>query len=397
MFSYSLLSLIGSIFGLAGLILLFVQFCVGNRFITRLITVDLIKINKLHQKIGQFATPFILIHPVIQLFMYRSSVLFILPKNAFEVGVTFGKIALIIFIIVWISSITLRSKLRYRPWLYIHYIGYLLLASAFIHANIIGSFIRSKSTIQSFWFFFAFLFGLVLLFRFIKFLGIGNYKYKLVSKEPVGENILIFKFLALGKRIKPEPGQFMYIQVHPAGESHPFSCMEIENEGEYLRFGIKIDGKFTHKLSEVEINNAVSMDGPYGVFTKEGHNLQPKVLIAGGIGITPFIELVKQYGDRSTYLFYSNRTVKDAVLRNKLISILGDRYIDIITQEKVQGTKLIGSKLNADGVKSLIPLEIVKNAKFFICGKKSFYDYYKGILLELNVSKSSIFYEKFEL
>lgn len=65
-------------------------------------------------------------------------------------------------------------------------------------------------------------------------------------------------------------------------------------------------------LEEAAPGTEVDLDGPYGSLTLHRNVAKPAVLMAGGIGITPFRSIVKDATERrlphKVTLFYSNRT-----------------------------------------------------------------------------------------
>jgi ferredoxin-NADP reductase len=64
------------------------------------------------------------------------------------------------------------------------------------------------------------------------------------------------------------------------------------------------------------------MDGPSGSFNLHKNDAKPAVFLAGGIGITPFLSIVRQAAKdrqrRSLYLFYSNRRPEDSAFLDML-------------------------------------------------------------------------------
>lgn len=66
----------------------------------------------------------------------------------------------------------------------------------------------------------------------------------------------------------------------------------------------------------------LKMDGPTGSFVLHENAAKPAVFLAGGIGITPFLSIVRQAAKeemrRAFYLFYSNRRPEDAAFLGPL-------------------------------------------------------------------------------
>jgi ferredoxin-NADP reductase len=82
------------------------------------------------------------------------------------------------------------------------------------------------------------------------------------------------------------------------------------------------DTAFKRSLKIVPLATEVKIGSAAGSFTLHTNRGKPAVFLAGGIGITPFISIVRQaHHDRlphKLYLFYSNRRPEDAPLLNTL-------------------------------------------------------------------------------
>jgi ferredoxin-NADP reductase len=76
------------------------------------------------------------------------------------------------------------------------------------------------------------------------------------------------------------------------------------------------DTAFKRSLKKVPLGTQVKMDPPTGSFTLHKNSAKTAVFLAGGIGITPFLSILRQADhDRlphNLHLFYSNRRAEDA-------------------------------------------------------------------------------------
>lgn len=392
------LVLIGSIAGFIGAIILLWQVILGLRFLSTKISKDLVWFNKLHKKLGIYGTVLIFLHPILKAVTYSGSIKLVFFPNFSDplwLEISYGRIAFSLLLVVWVTSAFFRKKMGFRLWKHIHFLAYLILFFVFLHSGPIGTYLNTYPILMAYWNALAVIFYLIVLYRIYKFLGFGYAKYKLLDKEQVGD-VFIYSFEALDKNVFPDAGQFCYIKMKKHfGEEHPFTVMESYPNKRQLTFGIKAQGKYTKKLSELEIGSVVLLDGPFGVFTLEGHDSKPKVIIAGGIGVTPFVDLVKKFGNENTYMFNANRELGLAVERDQLKEKLGERYVDVIDKEKVSGKNVINGTLTEELTREYLPENIIENAVYFICGPKSFYEKYKKMLLKMKISRESIFYEEF--
>jgi len=117
---------------------------------------------------------------------------------------------------------------------------------------------------------------------------------------------------------KREAGQFAAIRVLKDGqwtEAHPFTLSSAP-EAETLQMTIKKSGAFTSSIPELEPGAPIECAGPFGQFC---HGIEANaeiVMIAGGVGITPFLSVLRHFKDvgagNNIVLFWANKTFADA-------------------------------------------------------------------------------------
>ena len=387
-----------NIAGLLGSILMLWQLILGNRFISRNLTRDYIALIKIHIFLGTYGFLFVLTHPLLEMIKYGQNLTFIfIPdlSSEFAEHVSYGSLAIYLYLFVWISSALLRDKISYRFWRYLHYLTYPLLLFVFLHAVEIGTFLNTFILLKVYFYLMMATFGTFVLYRLSQLLNVGKFPYVLLDKKVNKAGITTYSFLPQAITLKPKVGQFFFIKPTVLAESHPFTAMSFNEENGQLNFSIKAVGKFTNQLEEIEIGQTVFLDGPYGVFTKEAQNKQMKVIIAGGIGITPFVELINRFGGENTKLFYANKYLKDALMREEFRKQLGENYLDVISREKIDSASVIEGRLNEKVLTQNLSAEILKKANFFVCGSPSFMG---GVLMALKkagINKKRIFVEEF--
>lgn len=96
---------------------------------------------------------------------------------------------------------------------------------------------------------------------------------------------------------KIHPGQFVNIEVKNTSEiflRRPFSVFEVDYENNVLSIIIKILGRGSLKLTELKVNDQVSLVLPLGKgFTYPEKN-DKILLVGGGSGVAPMLFLAKQ-------------------------------------------------------------------------------------------------------
>jgi len=103
---------------------------------------------------------------------------------------------------------------------------------------------------------------------------------------------------------------------------HAFSIVSAPTERELIIATRMRDSAFKRALAALPIGSTARLEGPFGSFAWHNDRERPLVLVAGGIGITPFISILRQTAHeawrRPISLIYSNRRPEDAAFLEEL-------------------------------------------------------------------------------
>jgi ferredoxin-NADP reductase len=153
---------------------------------------------------------------------------------------------------------------------------------------------------------------------------------KLVRREEVAKDTMAFHF-EKPSGFKFEAGQFTDVTVvdppetDAEGNTRTFSIASPPFEIELVFTTRMRDTAFKRSLKKVPLATEVKISAAAGSFTLHRNHAKPAVFLAGGIGITPFLSIVRQADhDRlpqQLYLFYSNRRPEDAPFLDTLQSL----------------------------------------------------------------------------
>lgn len=147
------------------------------------------------------------------------------------------------------------------------------------------------------------------------------YSLKLKSRTEVAERTMAFRFdKPAGMTFKA--GQFMdYTLIDPPetdaeGNTRGFSISSAPDDPE-LMFTTRLrDTAFKRVLKTMPLGTEIKVEGPFGSFTLHNNAKRPAVILAGGIGITPFRSIARRAAHEKLpqriFLFYSNRRPEDA-------------------------------------------------------------------------------------
>ena len=391
----STLHILASVVGYLGVALLFVQITFGSRHIFSFFTKDNVFINKIHKFIGIYGTLLIFSHPFFEMMWREDSLLWIVTphfSNQFESSLSFGRFALFLLVILWLTSAIMRESIKWRPWKYTHLIAYPLIFLVLFHTPGVGSFFADYTFIRVIWYVLFWMFIVSLLYRLVAWSGVTKKKGKVLKRDMQGDSLLILT-LSFPKGMKdPEIGQHVYLQARSFGSEHPFTVMEFDKEKGEITFGMRAGGVFVESLKTIQVGSSLFIDGPYGLFTKEAWNTDEKVIIAGGVGVTPFVRLVEKYGKNTTFL-YCNRSVHDA-LRKETIKKNVTLYKDVIElcEEPIPSDTVVG-RLSYDALETILG-EKLRRLPYFICGSPLFIASIRKMLKDIGVSKHKIFFEE---
>jgi ferredoxin-NADP reductase len=93
-------------------------------------------------------------------------------------------------------------------------------------------------------------------------------------------------------------------------------------------------GDFTNRIASATPGQRVFLDGPYGAFTADSASADMLVLIAGGIGVTPMMSIIRTFADkgdkRPLRLLYGSRTYDEITFREELELLAGRAQLKVV-------------------------------------------------------------------
>jgi len=148
----------------------------------------------------------------------------------------------------------------------------------------------------------------------------AGYGSKLLSRIEVAGGTMAFHF-EKPAQFEFKPGQSADVtlsnppETDSEGNTRTLSIASSLFENQLVFATRMRDTAFKRSLQKVPLGTDVKIDSPMGSFTLHKDSAKPAVFLAGGIGITPFVSIVRQ-ADRDRllhklYLFYSNRRPED--------------------------------------------------------------------------------------
>jgi glycine betaine catabolism B len=226
---------------------------------------------------------------------------------------------------------------------------------------------------------------------------------ELEVKEIIYETPTIIEVVFNKPEINFRPGNYIvfYLDVNdPKGNYRDFSIVSSPTE-EDIRIACRLTGSvFKRKLSSLKPGDKVTVKGPFGNFLLD--EKRDIIMIAGGIGITPFMSMIKYVVDLNLgtkiTLFYSNRTPEEIPFKSKFDEIYQtNRNIKLVYTI----TNPLESKKPWNGNKGFIDSNMIKyntsinNKLFYICGPPGMVEAMSALLKSMNIKEEDIKIENF--
>lgn len=232
--------------------------------------------------------------------------------------------------------------------------------------------------------------------------------------------------LAVGRIFRETPDVKTFRLVSPGGGPLPFAHVA----GQYLNLALDIDGRRVNRsytiasspgrdyceISVKRVANGhashhlhdtwregslVKVSAPAGKFVFAGHEARRVVLIAGGVGITPMMSVVRSLTDRcwsgDIHLLFSVRKMHDLVFEDELRYLQG-RFANLHVHFTLTGDP----DVEWDGARGHVSRELIeasvpdlKGGPVLLCGPQPMMIALRAMLVAMGVPSAEVLEEAF--
>jgi len=203
------------------------------------------------------------------------------------------------------------------------------------------------------------------------------------------------------------PGQFLQVEVTPEAEKtarRSYTIASSPTQRAYVELTVKREeqgavSKYLH--DQLAVGDLLKVIGPFGEFTFTGTDAESIVLIAGGVGITPMMSVLRYLTDIAwpgqIFFLYGARSTEEFVFRDEL-ERLERRFANLHVMAAMQrsaGTVWLGPEgpITKDLLSSAVP-DITKR-RVHLCGPPGMMAAMREQLAELGVPEAQLHTEAF--
>ncbi len=393
--------------GFAGLAMMGLQFALTARFrwIGRGLGLD--DLMQVHRQAGLIGGAFVLAHPLVLIAAQPRYLSFLDPRVNLPRSVALGG-AIVAVALLWVLPLARkRLGIAYERWR----LGHALLASyalliGLAHVMRVGYYV-SEPWRRAIWIAMtggAFL--LLLYSRGIRPLAIQRRPWRLREVRFECERVWTLVFEAEGHEgLRFAPGQFVWMTLGASAfslQQHPFTIASSAEISNRMELTVKELGDFTRSVGHLSPGARAHLEGPYGNFTVDGIDAASVVFIAGGIGITPAMSMLRTFrdrGDRRAFaLVHGSETLDKAVFRDEIEGLRSALVLEVIhvLEKPPPGWTGETGHVTREVLERRLDLHAA-GAHYFVCGPGPMMDGVEVGLRAAGVPAARIHCERFEI
>lgn len=187
------------------------------------------------------------------------------------------------------------------------------------------------------------------------------------------------------------------------GMDHTFTLVGTAGSDDLIFATRMRDSRYKQALGRIAPGDRIGVQGPLGDFTLQDGSVRPRVFLAGGIGITPFLTMIrdaaKSHRLEKITLFYSNKDRAGAAFLAELDDLASANqeftFVPTFTGTEATATQWPGETGRIDAAMLLRHVDIASKPVFYIAGPAAIVTGMEHILSGMGVDPTDIRYEAF--
>ena len=325
---------------------------------------------------------------------------------------TVATIALILLAVT--ALLRRRLRLPYRVWRVLHVVlTVVAVAGSAVHVLLLNNLLQVDG--MRIWFTaIAASLAVVLLVRWVLrplLAGRTSFRVQEVRRESADVSTLVLtpargRLFPRSRPLTFAPGQFAWLRLRRWGlfSDHPFTIASGTHGDGTVEFTIRHLGDYTRTLGRLSPGARVFLDGPHGSFSVDHTHATGLVLLAGGVGITPMMSMLRTLADRGDRrphrLLVSGRSPDDLLFAEELEDLQERLHLTVVptlTRPHPGWTGPTG-RIDARMLTTVLPGAFRRNQlDYFLCGSAPFVNGVATALDEIGIPRQRVHTEQFDL
>ena len=205
----------------------------------------------------------------------------------------------------------------------------------------------------------------------------------------------------------PRPGQYLTVALNIDGRpvKRSYTLASSPARGDHCEITVKraANGYASHHVHAALVEGSrVKVSGPAGGFVFDGEGATQVVLLAGGVGITPLMSMVRYLTDRcwpgTIYLVFSVRRASDVIFRDELAYLAARHpqlHVTVTLTQEPADSAWRGSRgpISSELLQRVVPT--LRDGPVYLCGPDAMMTAMRARLAELGVDGARVFTEAF--
>ena len=392
--------------GLVGLGLMVVQVWTSGRqaFVAPDYGAD--NLMHFHRHLGAFAILMVLAHPVTLFIADPEYLRYLDPRTDWMRAVALWALSGALVLVALSSYFRDFFGLSYEVWRLLHgVLALTILVLGLGHALMVDHHLGELWKQALLLAFVGSGIGLIIHSRLIGPLTSRRRPWKVTSVKPERGDAWTLSFEPFGHDgLAFEPGQYAWFTLGDtplALQQHPFSIACAANSRQ-LCFSADAAGDFTKSLKNIEPGTSAWIEGPFGSFVPDPDPNVSLFLVAGGIGITPMMSMLRTYQrsgeQRRVILLYANPDLDQACFTEELEILEQELNLKVVhvLEDPPEGWQGESGLIDEDLLARYLD-RLDGPVQYMTCGPAPLMDQVVSVLRSHGVDWRRIFSERFQI
>ncbi len=309
-------------------------------------------------------------------------------------GATVG--AVLIGVVTVTSLKSIRNRLAYEAWYFLHLTAYLGFALSFGHTITSGTDFSDDAIARWIWIGLHVTVAATLVWsRWGHTMVAALRPLRVAEIRRVSHDVCTVR-LAGGRlqQMRGSAGQFCFLRPLTAAgwwRCNPFS-LSASPTTEGLRFSIKDRGDASNYITSLKVGTKIAVEGPYGVCTSDVALDRKVMFVVGGIGIAPARALLEDLpASAAPVVLYRARSRKDLIHYDELVELAARTNGRVLTLVGPSASLAVKDPFSASSLRRAIP--DVADRVAILCGPERLLQAARHGLKRAGVHTSDIHYE----